>query len=172
MGKTAAPVAKVEPVRPAITTAPGQFVGAVSLKSMAKSMNVARPVHVLDAPTSLSNEQLHKFWDELIVKTRANEETKAISDLLIDKVVYMEGDDKIVIDVNNSYFESKLKPFQMRILEWLRKKSGVQSLSYRVNVKEVEHKKSLYSPADRYDALLEKNPTLSKLRSLFPDLEY
>lgn len=145
-------------------------MGTISLKDALANMPKHQKV-ALEAPTRLEEEKLHRFWDEMVAKALDKPETHELGELLRDKMVCMEGDDQIVITTINSHFVNQFKEHQVRVLEWLRARTGVRSLTCRIEVRQMEKEKVIYSAPDRYGAMAKVNPVIFQLRKLLPDLD-
>lgn len=115
---------------------------------------------------------LHKVWDELVTQMRTTADWELVADMLIDKSVSMDGDDVIVIKAANNQFATNFKPYQVKVLDWLRRRTGIQNLTCRVDVVSVQHDTLIYIPDDKYTEMVKQNPSLAELRKLFPDLDY
>ena len=93
---------------------------------------------------------------------------------LLDKATVRLGDQpgRIEIDAQTTYFHDDFKPHKIDVIEFLRKKSSMPMLDAKVNPKFVETEEVIYSPVDKYNAMLQLNPKLSELRKMFPNIDY
>ena len=57
-------------------------------------------------------------------------------------------------------------------MELLRKKCSMPMLDAKVNPLFVAQDEVIYSPTDKYNAMLKQNPKLLELRKLFPQIDY
>lgn len=114
----------------------------------------------------LTQEDLERYWSE------AAEELELT--LLMEKGKPRLGEHpgRIEIDAQSVYFHDDFKPHRIEVMEALRKKTGMPMLDCKVNPKFVEKDDVLYSPQDKYKAMLGTNPQLVELRRLFPQIDY
>ena len=124
------------------------------------------------APSALSEDRLHKFWDEMVTSMRSKAEWKEFAELLLDKEVRMNGDVEIVIESSNSHFETLFKPQQVVVLEWLRRRTCIPNLMITVAVKASTQEKTSYIPQDKYNDMFKKNSNISYLKEIFQELDY
>ena len=84
----------------------------------------------------------------------------------------MVDDNHFRIWVNNLYFTGVFRQYQSLILRFLREQTANDSLVYTVEVEQQENQEAkLYSAHDKYDYMVERNPSLATLRVLFPDID-
>ena len=57
-------------------------------------------------------------------------------------------------------------------MEFLREKTGMRMLDCRVNPLFVSKEEVVYSPDDKFAAMMGKNPQMVELRKLFPMIDY
>lgn len=120
-----------------------------------------------EAPTL---EQLVVCWGEMVEAMR--DELPKLAEQLKGRELRLEGDDMFVVVVNNSYLDAEIRPHLLRMLTYMRKRCGRPRLNCRVEVVYEEKEAVAYAPRDKYDAMALKNPTIEKLRELFPDVDY
>lgn len=94
-----------------------------------------------------------------------------LADLLADRKVRLEEDDLFAIIVSNSYVEAEIKPNLIRMLTYLRTKTGRPDLNCRVEVVYEEKESVAYTARDKYDVMASVNPMLNTFRVLFPDVD-
>ena len=138
-----------------------------------KTPTTTAPAAVEQAPQEappLSQEQLAAYWAEMVAAMGA--ELPKLAEQLKDRELRQESDDMFVIVVNNSYLDAEIRPNLIRMLTYLRKKSGRPLLNCRVEVVYEEHEAVAYLPRDKYDAMVRTNPALENFRVLFPDVDY
>lgn len=119
-------------------------------------------------------EALQQYWQEMVAAMAKSEkkEFQKLSEQLKERPLEMEGEDKFVIVVSNSYAESEVKPFLIQILKYLRKRAQRPMLNCRTKVVYVERKSKAYSPRDKYDVMQATNPAIDTFRILFPEVDY
>ncbi len=115
-------------------------------------------------------EQLQGCWGEMVEAMRG--ELPKLAEQLKGRELRLEGDDMFVVVVSNSYLDAEIRPHLLRMLTYLRKRCGRPKLNCRVEVVYEEKEAVAYAPRDKYDAMALKNPTIEKLRELFPDVDY
>lgn len=117
----------------------------------------------------LTQEGLEAVWKDMLEAMR--EPMPKLYDVLVDKEVRLTGDDEFVLVVSNSYTENEIKNHLIRMLTYLRKRSGRPMLNCTMDIVMVERETKPYTARDKYDAMLQENPTLDMMRVLFPDVE-
>ena len=114
----------------------------------------------------LTQEDLERYWRE------AGEELDLAALLSKATVRLGEQPGRIEIDAQTTYFHDDFKPHRIDVIERLRKKCSMPMLDVKVNPKFVESEEVIYSPNDKYNAMLKINPKLMELRKLFPSIDY
>ena len=74
--------------------------------------------------------------------------------------------------MSNSYIESEIKPYLIRMLTFLRSKSGRPNLNCKTEVVYEEKEAKAYTPRDKYDVMQQANPILETFRIIFPEVDY
>ncbi len=152
------------PAKPASASVGHGLVGSISIGAI-KPMKVEAP-KVQAEVKPLTQEDLECYWQE------AGEELN-LANLLSKATVRLgERPGTIEIDAQTTYFHEDFKPHKIEVLELLRKKSAMPMLDAKVNQKFVEQAELIYSPQDKYNAMLKQNPQLLALRKLFPQIDY
>ena len=100
------------------------------------------------------------------------QEAPKLAEQLQDRELRMDGEDMFVIVVSNSYLDSEIRRYLVRMLTYLRTKSGRPLLNGRVEVEYEEKEAIVYSPRDKYDVMLQDNPALDSFRVLFSEVDY
>lgn len=98
-------------------------------------------------------------------------ENQKLADQLKDREITMEGEDMFVITVSNSYLDAEIRHNLIRILTFLREKSGRPGLNCRTQVVYEEKEAVAYSARDKYDVMQAANPAIDSFRVLFPDVD-
>lgn len=122
---------------------------------------------VLQPP--LSQERLEEVW-KLMLTSIAEVEPRLFEHLK-DRKVKMVEEDVFELYVDNSYIESEIKMHLIRMLTYLRKKSGRPELNCLIKIVVVEKESRPYSARDKYDAMVKENKVLETMRIIFPDVE-
>lgn len=99
-------------------------------------------------------------------------ENPTLHQLLANKDVRLKSDDEFDIVTDSSYYEEETRPHMVTILEWLRQRMGIPTLNATVVVEAIEREKVIYAPRDKFQAMLETNPTLEKFLSIFPEIDF
>lgn len=154
-----APQVKEAPVQAPKTSF---LAGSLSIKVAP----VKAPEQVKTEVKPLTQEDLERYWIEV------GEELNLAN--LLDKATVRLGDQpgRIEIDAQTTYFHDDFKPHKIDVIELLRKKTSMPMLDAKVNPKFVEAEEVIYSPIDKYNAMLQLNPKLSELRKMFPNIDY
>jgi len=114
----------------------------------------------------LVQEDLERYWKEAA-------EELGLTELMAGATVKQgEAPGRIEIDAQTVAFHEEFKPHRINVMEVLRKKTGMPMLDCKVNPLFVEKDEVLYSPTDKYNAMLQRNPSLLGLRKLFPQIDY
>jgi len=114
----------------------------------------------------LTQEDLERYWHEI-------GDELDIADLLKDATVMLGEQHGIIeIDAQTTYFHEDFKPHRMDVLEALRKKSGMKMLDCKVNQLFVGKDEVVYSPDEKYKAMVQSNPAMQQMRHLFPSIDF
>lgn len=96
-----------------------------------------------------------------------------IAELLKDASVKLGEQHGIIeIDALTTYFHEDFKPHRMDVLEALRRKSGMKMLDCKVNQLFVDKDELVYSPDEKYKAMVQSNPAMQQMRHLFPSIDF
>ena len=117
----------------------------------------------------LTQERLEELWAQLVESCRDDQK---LYQLLADKKVVLKNNNLFHIQVSNLYLDTTLHSYQDRILGFLRKETGNDSLMFKavVVVEKVEAK--AYLPRDKFDEMVKQNSSMLTLRKLFPDIDF
>ncbi|NEN25574.1 DNA polymerase III subunit gamma/tau [Cryomorpha ignava] len=124
--------------------------------------------------TDFNLAQLWKAWDEYAVMIKEEDKQSYYSTLSKHKPVMRE---KFQIDflVDNHVQKSDLDNDKVRILEFLRERLNNWKIKLEsiIDDEEGDDGDSLYDPYKKYEAMIDKNPTLAKMKQLFDlDVDY
>ena len=140
------------------------MLGGISIKGIGAKPATVQHIEVEVKP--LSEEDLTAYWQE------AGKEL-GLEELLAAAVPHLgEKQGCIEIDAQTVSFHEEFKPKKIEVMEFLRKKTGMRMLDCKVNQLFVSKDEVIYSPEDKYQAMLEQNPQLAELRKLFPIIDY
>lgn len=117
----------------------------------------------------LTQERLETYWKQLLESCKGDEE---LYGLINDKVIELKDENLFNIQVPNLYYDTLLQPYQLRILDFLRKASGVEMLQYRVVVAFEKTERKAYLPSEKFEEMASRNPSMLSLRKLFPDIDF
>ena len=113
--------------------------------------------HTLNEP--FTREQLHLVWLDFAEQRK---KFQAEYHLLIQPFEIKENN--IIIQLLSTVQESMLNNFKSDLITHLREKLKNNSILVVGELREQEEKQMLYTPRDKFEYLLEKNPVLKKLR--------
>lgn len=140
------------------------LAGSISLKEVA-GVKVEMPVIKSDIK-ELTQEDLERYWQQTA-------EELGLTEVMKNGVVQLEEHPgRFVVEALTTWFHEDFKPHKMAVLEKLREKTGMKMLDCKVNPKFVEKEDIVYSPDDKYAAMLQNNPQMKDLRRLFPNIDY
>ena len=114
----------------------------------------------------LTEEDLTRYWQETAEELKLQEVMKNAAVRVGEHVGRFE------VDATTTYFVDEFRSHKIDVLERMRKKTGMQMLDCRVNPLFVAQDEKVYSPDDKYNAMLEDNRQLAALRKLFPEIDY
>ena len=106
-----------------------------------------------------TREQLHLVWLDFAEQRK---KFQAEYHLLIQPFEIKENN--IVIQLLSTVQESMLNNFKSDLITHLRENLKNNSILVVGELREQEEKQMLYTPRDKFEYLLEKNPVLKKLR--------
>lgn len=132
-----------------------------------KATPVVEPVrHISTEVVKLTDENLLKYWNEASVEL-------GLQELMSEAIPHL-GDrpGSFEIDAQTVSFADEFKPHKIDVMEFLRSRTGMKTLDCKVNPRFIEKTEVVYSPDDKYAAMLADNPQLEHLRKLFPLIDY
>jgi DNA polymerase-3 subunit gamma/tau len=135
----------------------------IKLNEFLKGKASGEEVQVLEARPQLNEpftpEQLHLVWNDFAVQRK---KFQAEYHMLIQPVE-IRGNE-IVIQLLSSVQETMLNNFKNDLITYLREQLRNSSIMVVGELKEAEEKQMLYTPRDKFEFLMEKNPILKTLR--------
>lgn len=171
--------APAQPVSDAATpagTAPKKVSGLLGFKLAGSVSSAVSPVTspAVSRPQQpdriLTQQELDQYWNQFL--SGHDEEMAGARDLLKDYRPEIDATGCFTLKMPNSFVEAEFSKYKVSLLKLLRSMSGSRSLNVKVEVVHVEMKASAYRPDEKYEAMLERNPELAKLRDLFPAIDY
>ena len=154
------------PVQKPITgsSRPAPVLGSISIKSAQTKVEPVQHIAVEVKP--LTEEDLTAYWQEAAEKL-------GLQELLAEGIPHLgEKQGCFEVDAQTVTFHEDFKPHKIDVMEFLRGKTGMKMLDCKVNQRFVSKEEVVYSPDDKYKAMLERNPQLAELRKLFPMIDY
>lgn len=143
---------------------PPKLVDSISIKSVAEVK--VGPTKIQAEVKPLTEEDLTRYWHETA-------EELGLQDVMKNATVRVgEHVGRFEVDATTTYFVDEFRSHRIDVLEQMRKKTGMQMLDCRVNPLFVAQEEKVYSPDDKYNAMLEENRHLATLRKLFPEIDY
>lgn len=140
------------------------LAGSISIKDVAKVV-VEQPK--LDAEVKhLTQEDLERIWQETA-------EELNLQNLMKDGVVKLsEKIGVFEVEAQTTWFHDDFKPHKLEVLTAMRRKANMPMLDCKVNPLFVDKDEIIYSPEQKYNAMLEHNHDLMSLRRMFPNIDY
>tara|TARA_R110001592_G_C13191679_1_gene752839 strand:+ start:1966 stop:3762 length:1797 start_codon:yes stop_codon:yes gene_type:complete len=123
----------------------------------------------LDAPVvgkpqdAFDLEQLQKVWQLFLEKAKSDRQRVTLA-TLSDKPLTVDGP-KVTLTLDNNIQEQSFEAIKRDLLYFLREKLNNYALNISVKIVEGTQKLEPYSPQEKYQYLLEKNPLLEQLRT-------
>lgn len=169
MGAAAsAPVAPPEPnatspapaaPRPRLT-----LTGSFSIKST--PIASAPPPRLEAEVKPLTNDDLGRHWHDVAAQL-------GLEELMAQGAPKVgENGRTIEIDALSVAFHEEFRPHRIDVMQALREKTGMAMLDCKVNPKFITEEELIYSPDNKYKAMLETNPAMLALRRLLPDIDH
>jgi DNA polymerase-3 subunit gamma/tau len=104
-------------------------------------------------------------WNDFIVLTESKREMNLASILSLDKPRL--NNTSIHLTFPNETNKIELERESFEVLNYLRKRLKNYSISFNIEINEVLQKKYAYTPKEKYEKFIDKNPSLELLRNLF-----
>lgn len=132
-----------------------------------KSTPTVEPVkHISIDVKPLTEESLAQYWKEVATKLDLEE-------LMAEGIPHLgEHPGYFEVDAQTVSFAEEFKPHKIDVMEFFREKTGMRMLDCKVNPRFLEKTEVVYSPDDKYAAMLAANPHMAELRKLFPMIDY
>jgi len=118
----------------------------------------------------LTQERLEELWGQLIDHFKDDD---VVHELLADKHVELKNNNLFHILVNNLYFDTLLKPHQVKILAFLRQQTNNEQLQYKLILDGSEKQETVvYQPRDKFEDMSKRNPAMLELRKIFQNIDF
>ena len=113
---------------------------------------------------------MEELWQQTVEHFK---DDATLHDMLADKKVELKNNNLFNILVNNLYFDTVLKPYQVKILSFLRQQTHNEQLQYKLvlNVDE-KQEKVIYQPREKFEEMLKRNPAMLELRKIFQNIDF
>ncbi|HEX7413592.1 MAG TPA: DNA polymerase III subunit gamma/tau [Bacteroidia bacterium] len=97
---------------------------------------------------------------------------KQVANILRTEVIFL-NETEILIDIENKAQIDSFEPFKQGFIDHLRKSLHNQNITMRMQEKKIDATKRAYSPAEKFETMLLKNPALLTLKNrLDMELDY
>lgn len=119
----------------------------------------------------VSVQQLIRIWNKMVADIAS--EKVHLAQTLQSHLPSMSDDGKTInLTVHNSIQEKRIIEDQPEILRYLREKLKNDTLSLSIIVDETVENKKFFTPSEKVQLMIKKNPDLNTLRKMFDlDLE-
>ena len=135
----------------------------IKLNDLLKGKKVSDDVQVLESKPVLNEaftpEQLHLVWNDFAVQRK---KFQAEYQLLIQPFEIRGS--QITMHLLSTVQETMLNNFKNDLITYLRENLRNNSIMVVGELRETEEKQMLYTPRDKFEFLLEKNPLLKTMR--------
>lgn len=143
---------------------------ALSLKSLTQkrenTKKVKVEVNIDNLPKNqFSSQQLLDLWQDYSYDLNKKGE-KLLASLMRSNIPKVKQN-TLIFTLPNSRMKSSLLKSKPRILKHLRDKLQNYRIDFEIIINEEIEKKFAYTPKEKYEVLIEKNPLLSKLKATF-----
>jgi len=110
--------------------------------------------------------ELEKSWKEYHAKLITKGQ-KSIAATLISNTPKLGADFEIIFELPNTLMSGQVEKEKPKLIKHLREALNNYALSISIVVSETVTKKFAYTPQEKYEKLVEINPTLAKLKEAF-----
>jgi DNA polymerase-3 subunit gamma/tau len=98
---------------------------------------------------------------------------KQVANMLRAEVISLQNEIEIVVDIENKAQIDSFEPYKQGFLDHVRKGLSNQNITMRTQEKKLDPTKRAYSPSEKFETMLKKNPTLLTLKNrLDMELDY
>ena len=131
-------------------------------KELLKIINDNKPDEVEKPKNSFTEEQFHQVWSQFTKRVDGEGKYNLLSHLTMAKPV-LNGTTINLVYPNNT-IKTEVERAQHDILSFIKDKLQNYDIALEIIVNETAEKKYAYTPIEKYDKLIEKNPLLDTLR--------
>lgn len=122
--------------------------------------------HISIEVKPLTEETLAQYWKEAAVEL-------GLEELMAEGIPRLgEYQGCFEVDAQTVTFADEFKPHKIDVMEFFRSRTGMKTLDCKVNPRFVEKTEVIYTPDDKYAAMVAANPEMEELHKLFPLLDY
>lgn len=141
------------------------------------------PVVIQPTPVMLDVEQnkltpelLPKLWGKLFeneqwMRSLLEEEREELKYLISGKEVEYENETTFSIIADNSYYQTRIRPYIVHLLDELRRVSGIELLNCFCKVHYNQTEAVPYSAKEKFEAMLQYNTCLLNFRQMFDEID-
>ena len=145
----------------------GLSLSSISAKKQHELSKQVKEVNIDDLPSDkFEEEKMQQLWADYIQKIE-NEGKKIIASNLAADIPKLKNDTTLWIELPNDTMKKEVEREQHPLMEFLKKNLNNYNLELMITVNEVAAKKYAFTPMEKYEKLLEKNPLLDTLRKEF-----
>lgn len=138
--------------------------GSISIKPVFSQPEKPRKIEVEVKP--LTEDSLRQYWNEAAKEL-------SLEELMKEGLPHLgEHSGTFEVDAQSVSFLEEFKLHKIDVMQRLRDKTGMSMLDCKVNPLFVSKEEVVYSPDDKYAAMLEQNPMMAELHKLFPLIDY
>ena len=131
-------------------------------KELLKIINDNKPEESEKPKNSFTEEQFHQVWSQFTKRVDDEGKYNLLSHLTMAKPV-LKGTTINLVYPNNT-IKTEVERAQHDILSFIKDKLQNYDIALEIIVNETAEKKYAYTPIEKYDKLIEKNPLLDTLR--------
>lgn len=122
--------------------------------------------HISIEVKPLTVETLAQYWKEAAVEL-------GLEELMAEGIPRLgEYQGCFEVDAQTVSFAEEFKSHKIDVMEFFRSRTGMRTLDCKVNPRFVEKTEVIYTPDDKYAAMVAANAAMEELRGLFPLLDY
>ena len=142
---------------------------SVNLQSVDVHSN-AISAQTINTQPPLTQENLEALWKDML--NAMKDVLPKLYDQLKDKEVALADDEDVfVVKISNNFTDQEMKPHLVRMLQYMRTRSGRPNLNCHTELVAVQREVKPYTARDKFDAMVAVNPMLDMFRVIFPDVE-
>ena len=131
-------------------------------KELLKIINVNKPDEVEKPKNSFTEKEFQSAWSEFTKKIDGEGKYNLLSHLTMSKPL-LEGTSINLVYPNHT-IKTEVERAQHDILSFIKDKLQNYDINLAITVNETAEKKYAYTPIEKYEKLIEKNPLLDTLR--------